>query len=131
MKATILLINDYPGFGESLSHTLRLEGYSVTLASNGREALDPLRVTGFDLVLLDLDMSVTNGWDTLGQIVTVSLSLPFIVIMERSDRHDLTLQQGVAAVLEKPLDTNFLLNVIERVLAEKTDARRQRTERSI
>jgi DNA-binding NtrC family response regulator len=123
MKATILLIDGYSGIRDSLGHTLRLEGYDVTVASNGQEALNSLRDTGFDLVLLDVDMPVSDGWDTLGQIITVSLSLPLIVIKGGSDQQRLATQEGVTAVLEKPLDLPLLLGVMGRALAETSEGR--------
>ena len=100
MKATILLIDDYPGIRDSVGDSLRLQGYEVILASNGREALNALRDTGFDLVLLDLELPVVSGWDTLVKIVTVSLSLPVIIITERSGQQWPDPQKGVAAFLE-------------------------------
>jgi DNA-binding NtrC family response regulator len=128
MKATILLVDDYPGMRRSLGGTLRLEGYDVVLASNGQEALNALRATGFDLVLLGLDMPVCDGWDTLCQIITISLTLPLIIISKRPDQHWLATQQGVTAVLERPLDMHMLLDVLERVHAQTTHARQQRIE---
>jgi CheY-like chemotaxis protein len=55
MKATVLLVDDYAGSRDSLGHTLRSWSYNVTLATNGQEALNSLRDTGFDLVVLDLE----------------------------------------------------------------------------
>jgi DNA-binding NtrC family response regulator len=123
MKARVLLVDDYPGIRDSLGHTLRLEGYDITLACNGGEALHALRATGFDLVLLDLDMPVRNEWDTLGQIITTSLSLPLIIITGRPDQQRLATQKGVTAVLKKPLDLPLLLGVMQRALAETSVAR--------
>ncbi|HUD84402.1 MAG TPA: response regulator, partial [Candidatus Saccharimonadales bacterium] len=111
------------GIRDSLGHTLRLEVYDVTVASNGQEALSSLRDTGFDLVLLDVDMPVSDGWDTLGQIITVSLSLPLIVIKGCPDQQRLVTQEGVTAVLEKPLDLPLLLGVMGRALAETSEGR--------
>jgi DNA-binding NtrC family response regulator len=126
MKTTILLVNDYPGNCQSLGGTLPLESYDVTLASNGPEALHALRARGFDLVLLDLDMPFCNGWDTLCQMITISLTLPLIITTGRPDPQWLATQKGVTAVLEKPVDMNLLLDVMERALAETAHARRQR-----
>jgi DNA-binding NtrC family response regulator len=128
MKAKVLLVDDYPGIGDSLGHALRVEGYDVTLASNGQQALNALRVTGFDLVLLDLDMPALNGWEALAQIVTTSLSLPAIIITGPSGQQGPAIPKGVAAVLEKPLDLNVLLEAMERVMAETAEARRRRME---
>jgi DNA-binding NtrC family response regulator len=127
MKATILLIDDYRGIRDLLGHTLRLRGYAVTVASNGQEALNSLRKTGFDLVLLDFDMAVSNGWDTLGQIITTSLSLPLILITGHPNDEHLAMQKGITAVLEKPLDVALLLEVVERALAETSQAPRKDT----
>jgi two-component system nitrogen regulation response regulator NtrX len=123
MKATILLVDNNPGIRDSLGQALRWEGFDVTVATNGQEALNSLRATGFDLVLLDLDMPFINGWDTLGQIITISLSLPLIIITGRPDQQRLATQKGVRAVLQKPLDLPLLLGVMERALAETSEAR--------
>jgi len=121
MKAKVLLVDDYPDIRDSLGHTLRLEGYDVSLACNGREALKALRDTWFDLVLLDLDMAALDGWQTLGQIVTTGLraglSVPVIITTERADQQWLASQKGVAAVLKKPLALPSLLEVMKRMAA--------------
>jgi len=127
MKATILLIDDHRGIRDLLGDALRLQGYAVTVASNGQEALNSLRKTGFDLVLLDFDMAVSTGWDTLSQIITTSLSLPLIVITGRPHDKRLAMQKGITAVLEKPLDVPLLLNRVERVLADAAQAHAKET----
>jgi DNA-binding NtrC family response regulator len=126
MKATVLLVDDYPGRRPTIGDTLRLEGYDVILASNGKEALHALRRTGFDLVLLDLDRPVHKGWESLCQIITISLALPVINITGRTDPQWMATQKGLTAVLEKPLDWPLLLGVMERALAETAKARQQR-----
>ncbi len=123
MKATVLLIDDYPGIRDSLGHTLREEGYAVTVASNGQEALNSMRTIGFDLALLDIDRAVSNEWDSLAEIITNSLSLPLIIITAMPDHQHLAAHKGVAAILEKPLDLPVLLSVMERALAETTESR--------
>jgi DNA-binding NtrC family response regulator len=130
MKAAILLIDDYPEIRDSLDDILRGEGYDVILASNGTEALNALRDTSFDLVLLNLDMRLLNGWDTFVKIVTVSLSLPVIIITDRTDQKWLAAQKGVAAVLEKPWNLNLLLEAMGRTLATSAGMRRRQIETS-
>jgi DNA-binding NtrC family response regulator len=125
IKANILLVDDHPGIREMLCHTMRGDGYDVTLASSGQEALYSLRATGFDLVLLDLDGPVTGGWDTLGQIIMISLSLPLILVTDHSDQDWLANQKGVAAVFEKPLNLPLLLDEIDHALAATVGARAQ------
>jgi DNA-binding NtrC family response regulator len=123
MKATILLISYNPGGCDSLGDALRLEGYDITVAANGPEVFNSLRATGFDLVLLDLDMPISNAWDTLGQIITISLSLPLIIVTGHPDQQRLATQKGVVAVLEKPLEMPLLLGVMQRALAQTSAVR--------
>jgi DNA-binding NtrC family response regulator len=129
MKATILLVDDNPNLCDALGQTLRWKGYDVALATNGQEALNAIRSTGFDLVLLDLGASVTKGWDTLSHPVTVSLSLPPIVIKGHPDQQCLATLKGVAAVLEKPVETPLVLEVIEVALAQRSGTSGNTTKR--
>jgi DNA-binding NtrC family response regulator len=117
MKPLILLIEEDSDVRDSLGCALRAEGYDIAVASNGREALNALRATAFGLVVLELDQPVTKGWETLSHIVTISLSLPLIIVTGRPDLHRLDTQKGVTAVLEKPLNLPLLLGVMERALA--------------
>jgi DNA-binding NtrC family response regulator len=126
IKANILLVDDHPGMRDLLCDTMRTEGYDVTLVSNGQQALYSLRATSFDLVLLDFDGPVTNGWDTLGQIIMISLSIPLILVTDHSDQAWLAHQKGVAAVFEKPLNLPLLVDGIDRALAGTPGARLQR-----
>jgi len=121
MKATILLIDDDPQVRDSLGQTLRVEGCDVTFASNGQEALNALRATGFDLVLLDVDMPTRDRWDTLGQIITNSLSIPLVIITTHPEEQQMALQKGVMAVLEKPLEMSLLLKLMERLPARPVE----------
>jgi DNA-binding NtrC family response regulator len=122
MKAAILVVDDDPSIRDTLGSALQFKGYDVTLASNGQETLKALRAKGFDLVLLDVDVPLTKGWDTLSHLVTTSLSLPLIIITGSPDKQRLDTQDRVTAVLEKPLDLPLLLGVIERALDERSEA---------
>ena len=128
VKATILLVDGDEDLRDSLGRTLRSAGYDVAVASDGPEALNSLRTTGFDLVLLDLDLPIRNGWDILGQIITISLSLPLIIVTERPNKQRLAAQSGVVAVLEKPLDLPLLVGVVERALAGTSESRSNRSK---
>lgn len=62
----ILIVDDERTLRESCALVLRDEGYNVTLAGRGEEALDLTRRRKFDLVLVDLFMSQVPGLDLLG-----------------------------------------------------------------
>ena len=126
MSTEVLLVDDDHSVRQSLGRALRSEGYTVIEAVNGQEALAKLAETKVDLVLLDLNMPVVNGWDALDQIKEINPFLPVIVLTARPNQHDTAARAGVAAVLEKPLALPVLLDLMGRTVAETVEARRKR-----
>lgn len=65
---TILIVDDDPAIRLMLTEVLSLEGYSTETATNGREALDKLAISGPRVVLLDLLMPEVDGWGVMGAL---------------------------------------------------------------
>jgi CheY-like chemotaxis protein len=126
VSAEVLLVDDDHSVRQSLGRALRSEGYTVIEAVNGQDALAKLTETAVDLVLLDLNMPVVNGWDALDQIKEINPFLPVIVITARPNQHHAATRAGVAAVLEKPFALPVLLDLMGRTVAETVEARRKR-----
>src|SRR5262245_47952125 len=74
----ILLVDDDPGVRNSLSEVLVSEGCVVLPAENGEQALTLADATKLDLVILDLNMPVKNGWDTFERLTAVYPLVPVI-----------------------------------------------------
>ena len=123
MKKRILLADDDPGVRESLAAALRSDGYAVLPAKDGQEALDMIAVSEVDLVLLDLNMPVKNGWDTFERLSTENPLTPIIIITARSNQLFTALAAGVGALLEKPLDIPTLLKTVNALLGESAEVR--------
>jgi CheY-like chemotaxis protein len=123
MKEKILLIDDDPGIRQLLTRLLTEEGYIVLSAANGIEALELAGATQFDLVLLDLNMPVMDGWETFEKITSKKPLLPFIVITARPNQLFPALASGTGALMEKPLDLPKLINTIRTLLKESTKVR--------
>ncbi|MBF0416312.1 MAG: fused response regulator/phosphatase [Magnetococcales bacterium] len=66
--ATILIVDDDPVIKAFLEEFLRQEGYDVALAENGQEALEFLEHHACDLILMDINMPVLDGYQTTRQI---------------------------------------------------------------
>ena len=92
-------------------------------AANGLEALDLSEATEFDIVLLDLNMPVKDGWDTFEQLTGRHPWLPIILITARPNQFFPALASGVGALLEKPLDFGQLLDTISALLQETAEVR--------
>jgi len=79
--------------------------------------------TKVDLVLLDLNMPVKNGWDTFERLTAANPLVPVIVITGRPNQLFTAVGAGVGALLEKPLDIPRLLQTVSALLTESVEVR--------
>src|SRR5512132_4086682 len=85
----VLVVEDDAALREALSDALRDEGFTVTAAADGREALDLLRVTASpnpSVILLDLAMPRMNGWQFRAEQQTDDriAAIPIVVLSASS-----------------------------------------------
>src|SRR5262245_24142168 len=123
MKLKILLVDDDPAIREMLGRLLAEEGYVMLPAANGQEALNMAAATEVNLVLLDLNLPVKNGWDTFERLTTENPLLPIIIITARPNQLFPALASGVGALMEKPLDFPKLVKTIRELLDEPAEQR--------
>lgn len=106
---------------------LRLEGYEVEVAANGRELLDKFDPRRVDLVLLDLDMPVTNGWDALEELLAIQPDQAVIIITGKTEPCEWTSAARAAILLAKPINVPQLLDSMREALVESAPNRKERT----
>jgi len=119
----ILLVDDDPTVRDSLNDVLVSEGYFVVPAENGQQALDLVNKSSIDLVLLDLNMPVKNGWDTFERLTAEHPLIPIIIVTARPNQLFTAINAGAGALLEKPMDIPMLLRTMERLFAESAQQR--------
>jgi CheY-like chemotaxis protein len=119
MKPRLLLVDDEQSIRESLRKLPQAEEYDVVLAVDGKEAVDAFRgdPTHIDLVLIDLNMPVRNGWASVDRLLDVNPRLPIIVLTGMSHQRELAEASEVSALVEKPIDVPALLRLIRELLA--------------
>lgn len=111
----ILVMEDDADIRSSIASVLGKEGYQVTTAVNGRDALDRLAdAPQPDLVLLDLMMPVLNGFDFLAEIRTHPKwsFIPVIVVSANQGYEPADLK--TFSMLRKPFDLDHLLEEVRR-----------------
>src|SRR4030095_14871061 len=123
MKPKLLLVDDDASVREMVGRVLTGAGYSTLSAANGQEALDLVATNEVDLVLLDLNLPVKNGWDTFERLTTENPFVPIIIITARPNQLFPALAAGVGALMEKPLDFPRLLETIRGLLDEAMEER--------
>jgi CheY-like chemotaxis protein len=112
----ILIVEDDEDVLDGVAHILRAEGYRVTTASDGRQALSWLEHEQPAMMLLDLGMPVMNGPELLSALRASGKPLGFpIVLVSADDQLPRKAQElGVLEYMEKPLQIDTLLELVAR-----------------
>jgi signal transduction histidine kinase len=116
---SLLVIEDDSDIREALDGLLSMEGFRVTGCSNGREALEWLRISPKpDLILLDLMMPVMDGWQfRVAQKDDPELAtIPVLALSADSTAKAAAID--AEAYLKKPVDYDTLIATIDRLLVE-------------
>jgi PAS domain S-box-containing protein len=128
----ILVVEDSPTQAEQLQYLLREQGYSVTMARNGREALASLHASRPSLILSDVVMPEMDGFDLCRQIKSQPAwkEIPFILLTSLSSPNDIVqgLSSGADNFIRKPYDAKYLLSRIEYVLTHRELRRTEKTQ---
>ena len=113
----LLLADDDARLSDLVKEYFDGEGYEVTHAWNGQEALDYMKQDRPDIVILDVMMPVLDGFETLKQIRNKS-SIPVIMLTAKGDDIDriLGLEMGADDYLSKPFNPRELLARIKAIL---------------
>jgi len=92
------------------------EGYTVTTASNGAEALEQVLADPPAIVLLDVMMPVLDGWQTLARLQAHEQPIP-VIMMSAAKNYDETADGFGVPCLAKPFDLDALIGLVGRITA--------------
>lgn len=115
--AKILVVDDDSNICELLRLYLEKEGYIVTIANNGEQAIAVFEENPHDLILLDVMMPGLDGWQVCREIRKKS-DVPIIMITAKGETFDkvLGLELGADDYVVKPFDTKEILARIKAVM---------------
>ena len=113
----ILVVEDEESFSDALSYMLRREGFEVSIAGTGPDALSQFDRSGADLVLLDLMLPGLSGVDVCRALRQRS-SVPVIMLTAKDSEIDkvVGLEIGADDYVTKPYSSRELLARIKAVL---------------
>lgn len=117
--ANLLLVDDDPSLLKLLGMRLSSEGFQVTTAESGQEALRLLVREKIDLVISDLRMDEMDGMALFSEIQKHQPGMPVIMLTAHGSIPDAVLatQKGVFSFLTKPVDRDALYKAIDDALA--------------
>jgi DNA-binding response OmpR family regulator len=115
---SILVAEDDPNILTGLVDTLEREGYEVTTAKNGEEALSLFEAGKFNLLLLDIMMPEVSGYDVCKRIRAKDEYTPIIMLTAKSEEIDkvVGLQLGADDYISKPFGVHELIARIQAVV---------------
>ena len=103
MEKEILIVDDQPGIRMLLTDILANEGYQVSTAKNGKEALDKIYANKYNLIILDYKLPIIDGVEVLQKMKRNKVEIPTIII------------SGLVEEVSKESSNN---NLIKKVIAK-------------
>ena len=121
-KRVILVVEDDPTVGESIRLLLKKRGYSILLASNGKEGLHLFRQKSADLVVTDLVMPKMDGIELLEAVKNLKPETEVIVVSAQGtiEKAVQAMKLGAFDFIEKPINPRVISLVVERALEKQT-----------
>jgi DNA-binding response OmpR family regulator len=126
MPSRVLIVEDEPDIRDLVVHHLKREGYQVSAASSGEEALRQVQAAPPDLVLLDLMMPAMDGLEVCRRLRQdpATAMLPIVMLTAKGDEVDrvLGLEIGADDYVVKPFSPKELLARVRAVLRRSRSA---------
>ena len=114
---TLLLVEDDEDLRDVVRDALQNDTRRVIEAEHGRDALDLIARNGLpDLILLDMNMPVMNGWQFAKELRDRQWQVPVVVLTAAHDAARSAQEIGAAGFLGKPFDMSSLYSVVDRHL---------------
>ncbi len=120
-KYRILVVDDEPLIRESLYEIFRMEGYRVQMAEGGREALQLMKKSEFDIVVTDCKLQKMSGIDLLEMIKKDSPGTEVIMITGYGSIETAVeaMKKGARDYITKPINDNEIKIIIEKTIESK------------
>ena len=119
-RVRVLLVEDEESFIDALSIGLDREGFDVTVARDGQEAVNLFGAGNFDVVLLDLMLPKVSGLDVC-RVIRAASDVPIIIVSAKGEEVDMVLMLEIGAddYVTKPYRLRELVARIRAVLRRR------------
>ena len=122
MRATILIVDDDADHARMVQTTLESSRYQTAVATDGIAALEQIKTSVPDLMILDIAMPELDGWQVLQQLRgnAATAHLPVILLTAKTEADDIAMSwhTGADLYLKKPFSAPALLSFVERLLGD-------------
>jgi DNA-binding NtrC family response regulator len=121
MKPKILIVDDEPDICKALEFLLKREGYSVTSANSGEDAIEKLKAESFDVVITDLKMGKVDGITVLEKAKEINHDMPVIMMTAFASIESAVeaMKKGASDYIVKPFLNEEIKLTIKKVIEQK------------
>jgi two-component system OmpR family response regulator len=118
MAELILIVDDEAGVRELLGDALRIAGFETATAQDGMSALTAIRTKKPDLLIIDINMPLMDGFELVERLRSTGDNTPALMLSARADRIDVTrgLTLGADDYVTKPFGLEELLLRVKAIL---------------
>ncbi|WNG22800.1 sigma-54-dependent Fis family transcriptional regulator [Cystobacter fuscus] len=120
-EGRVLVVDDHVEMARLLADALTDEGYTVDVATSGREALAAVRGRVLDAVVCDLRMEQVDGFDVLAAVREADPTLPVLIMTAFGGVENAVeaMRRGAAHYFTKPFRLDEVLLYVQRAIAER------------
>jgi chemotaxis protein histidine kinase CheA/ActR/RegA family two-component response regulator len=131
-EKVVVLVDDSISVRKFVGRMLEKAGYRVKLASDGLEALEIVTQTRCDLVVTDLEMPRTNGYELLNHLRQnpETRSIPVMVVTSRAGakHRERAIKDGASAFLIKPVQEDQFITAVTKLIGSTADRLEERLQ---
>ena len=122
MSETVLIVDDEEYIVTSLEYVMKSAGYDVVVAYDGEQAIEKIKETGPDLLILDVMMPKLDGFEVCEKIRANPLWKSIRIIMLTAKGRDTEREKGLSlgadAYMTKPFSTRDILKRVAELLGD-------------
>ncbi|SDK15646.1 response regulator [Sediminibacillus albus] len=120
MAKTVMIVDDQPGIRLLLEEILKSEGYRITTAENGKEALDKIEIEQPDLLMVDYKLPIMDAKALLHKLEEKGIHIPAILMSGLSEEIEGKQDQFpmVKEIFAKPFNIEDARYRVNRILSE-------------
>ena len=118
MAEMVLIVDDEAGVRELLGDALKIAGFETTIAADGMSALTAIRNRKPDLLIVDINMPLMDGFELIERLRSTGDNTPALMLSARADRIDVTrgLSLGADDYVTKPFGLEELILRVRAIL---------------
>lgn len=117
-KGKILVVDDQEGIRKLMAETCSLLGYDVETLSSGEKALEVMKDTYFDVLLIDMKMPGLSGIETFEMVKKFNPDIKSILMTGYGESYlaDDVLAKGFCHVIQKPFDISEVMSMLDKTI---------------